>query len=137
MWVTWRKVNKTDTRRMEAEKWVFEPDDTPLPEELRERIEGAYRQAGRRLFKPTMKKITRLLNYLWQKGGEARLGVKSLAKMGFPDHNARKHLELLADAGIIQKLKGYSPVMGRGIRHRLTKRTMTMFGTAEEEMQTA
>ena len=95
---------------MEAEKWVFAPDDTPLPEELRDWIEGAYRQAGRRLFKPTMKKVTRLLNYLWKKDGEARLGVKALAKIGFPDHNSRKHLELLADVGIIQKLPGYSPV---------------------------
>ena len=40
------KVNKTDTRRMEAERWVFAPDDTPLPEELKEKIEGAYRQCS-------------------------------------------------------------------------------------------
>jgi len=131
------EVNNTDTRRMEAEKWIFEPDDTPLPEELTKLIEGAYGQAGRRLFKPTMKKVARLLNYLWMKGGEARLGVKALAKMGFPDHNSRKHLELLADAGIVQRLKGYSPVMGRGIRHRLTKRTMTMFGTVKRKSETA
>jgi predicted ArsR family transcriptional regulator len=84
-----------------------------------------------------MKKVARLLNYLWMKGGEARLGVKALAKMGFPDHNSRKHLELLADAGIVQRLKGYSPVMGRGIRHRLTKRTMTMFGTVKRKSETA
>jgi hypothetical protein len=130
-------ANNPETRRMVAEKWVFEPDDTPLPDELRERIEGVYRQAGKRLFKPTMKKITRFINHLWKKDGEARLGVKALAKMGFPDHNARKHLEMLAHAGIIQKLKGYSPVMGRGIRHRLTKRTMTMFGTVKRKSETA
>jgi hypothetical protein len=130
-------VNNPETRRMEAEKWVFEPDDTLLPDELRERIEGAYRQAGKRLFKPTMKKLTRFINYLWKKDGEARLGVKALAKMGFPDHNARKHLGMLAEAGIIQKLKGYSPVLGRGIRHRLTKRTMTMLGTAQSEARSA
>ncbi|MGO9115349.1 MAG: hypothetical protein ACLP9L_39555, partial [Thermoguttaceae bacterium] len=130
-------VNNIDARRMEAEKWVFEPDDTPLPEELTEKIEGAYREAGRHLYKPTMKRVTRFINYLRKKGGEARLGVKALAKMGFHDHEARKHLETLADVGIIRKLKGYSPVLGRGIRHRLTKRTMTMFGTAERKSHSA
>ena len=74
-----------------------------------------------------MKKIVRFLNHLRKKGGEARLGVKSLAKMGFYDHDARKHLEMLADAGIIQKVKGYSPARAQGLRYRLTKRTMKSF----------
>jgi hypothetical protein len=108
-----------------------------LPEELREKIQGAYRQTGRRLFKPTMKEITRFINYLRKKGGEARLGVKALAKMGFPDHNARKHLEMLADAGIVRKVKGYSPVLAQGLRYRLTKQTMTMFGSTEMKSQSA
>ena len=113
------------------------PDDTPLPDALVDQVESAYRQTDKRLFKPTKEKLTRLLNYLWLKGGEARLGVKSLAKLGFPDHNSRKHLDLLVTAGIIQKLKGYSPALGRGIRHRVTKRTMAVFGTLERKSHTA
>ena len=84
-----------------------------------------------------MRKITRLVNYLHKKGGEARLGVKALAKMGFPDYDARKHLEMLADAGIVRKVKGYSPALAQGLRYRLTKQTMTMFGTAETKMRSA
>ena len=60
-----------------------------------------------------MRKITSFINYLRTKGGEARLGVKSLAKMGFPDGDQRKHLEMLAAAGVIRKVKGYSPGLGR------------------------
>jgi len=124
-------------RRMVAEQWEFQPDDTPLPDELKTTIEGAYRESGKRLYKPTMKKIARLVNYLHKKGGEARLGVKALAKMGFPDYNARKHLEMLAKAGVIRKIKGYSPALAQGLRYRLTKRTMTMFGTVERKSRSA
>ena len=115
----------------------FQPDDTLLPDELRTTIESAYQNAGKRLYKPTMKKITWIINYLHKKGGEARLGVKALAKMGFPDYNARKHLEMLADAGIVRKIKGYSPALAQGLKFRLSKRTMTMYGTVEKKLESA
>jgi len=130
-------IDKATDRRTEAERWVFQPDDTPLPDELRKNIEAIYQDAGKRLYKPTTRKITRFINYVHKKNGEARLGVKALAKMGFPDHDARKHLEMLAEAGIIRKVKGYSPALAQGLRYRLTKRTMTMFGSSERKSRSA
>lgn len=136
-WSDLRDIDKASDRRREAEQWEFPPDDNPLPDTLQERIEDAYRESGKRLYKPTLRKITCFINYLHKKGGEARLGVKSLAKMGFPDGDQRRHLEMLADAGIILKVKGYSPVLAQGLRYRLTKGTMTAFGSSERKARSA
>ena len=130
-------IDKASSRRMEAEQWKFQPDDTPLPDELKATIEDAYREGSKRLYRPTMRKITWFINFLNKKGGEARLGVKALAKMGFPDYDARKHLEMLAAAEIVRKVKGYSPTLAQGLRFRLTKRTMTMFGSSEIQARSA
>ena len=130
-------IDKASDRRMEAERWEFQPDDTPLPDGLKTTIEGAYRESGKRLYKPTMRKITWFINYLHKKGGEARLSVKALAKMGFPDGDQRRHLEMLSDAGVIRKVKGYSPVLAQGLRYRLTKSTMSSFGTVERKLYSA
>ena len=114
--VIWGMVMRPLTVGMEAERWAFEADDSPLPDVLAQRLQGVYRVSNKRLYKPTMRKITCVLNYLRKKGGEARLGVKALAKMGFPDGRQRRHLEMLADSGVIQKIRGYSPVLAQGLR---------------------
>jgi len=136
-WSDLENTTNASDRRTKAEEWKFVPDDTPLPDDLKVAIEKAYRESGKRLYKPTIRKITSLVNYLRSKGGEARLGVKALAKMGFPDGDQRRHLGMLADAGIVRKVKGYSPVLAQGLRYRLTKRTMTMFGTVRKEVRSA
>jgi len=130
-------IDRVSDRRIAAERWEFQPDDTPLPDELKATIEGAYQDSGKRLYKPTLKKITWFINYLHKKQGEARLGVKSLAKMGFPDGDQRRHLEMLAEAGVIRKIKGYSPALARGLRYQLTKRTMATFGMVERKAGSA
>jgi len=128
---------RAPNRRLEAEQWKFQPDDTPLPDELKTTVEEAYRDAGKRLFKPTMRKITCFINYLRKKGGEARLGVKALAKMGFFDGDQRRHLAMLADAGIVRKIKGYSPALAQGLKYRLTKKTMATFRSLERNVRSA
>ena len=67
-------------------------------------------------YKPTMKKITRFINYLRKKGGEARLGVKALAKMGFPDHNARKHSGDVGGCGDCPEVQGLLSGAGAGLK---------------------
>ena len=75
-------IGKAPDRRMKAEQWEFQPDDTPLPDELKTTIEGAYRESGKRLFKPTMRKITRFVNYLQKKGRRSKAGRKGTGEDG-------------------------------------------------------
>jgi hypothetical protein len=57
--------------------------------------------------------------------------------MGFFDGDQRRHLEMLADAGVIRKVKGYSPALAQGMRYRLTKRTMAAFGSSARKARLA
>lgn len=121
-------TDRTSDRRKAAEKWVFHPDNTPLPEDLAQRIQEIYGTSGMRLYQPTMMKIISFLNYLKSKGGEARLGVKSLAKMGFTDYSSRQHLRRLAHAGVIRTMKAACASEGRSNKFMLSRKTLTMFG---------
>ena len=73
-----------------------------------------------------MRKLTRLLNHLWKRNGEARVGVKTLKKMGFANNAARQHVKRLEKMGVIS-VSGYCPASGISKAFKLSKRTMTLF----------
>jgi hypothetical protein len=123
-------------KRKWAEDWVFEPDSTPLPEELHKRIRVYYEEKQLRLYAPTIQKLTWFLNYLWKMGGEARLGIQSLKKMGFSDYQARQHIQRLKDMGLITD-GGYSQVAAISKNYKLSKRTMAMFNKRLPQEKTA
>ncbi len=52
-------------KRQAAENWEYEPDDTPLPEELEKKIRDYYRSQNVKIYQPTIKSLTRLINHLW------------------------------------------------------------------------
>ena len=113
-------------KRQAADKWEYEPDDTSLPTELEKRVRDYYRKEGLKIYEPTMKSLTRLINHLWKSGGEARVGIQSLKKMGFSNHAARQHVRRLEDMGIINA-SGYCPAAAVSKGYKLSKRTMALF----------
>lgn len=81
----------SEAPREGEEGWTYVPDDTALPEELERKIVQGLRDHGLKIRKnkqgeyPTIKAITRLVNYL--KAGNAhgrRASQELLAQMGFP-----------------------------------------------------
>ena len=120
-------VKSKEDRQQRAEDWIFQPDETPLPESLQDLITAYYEGNRLACYKPTWKKITQLLNHVHGQGGEARLGVETLAKMGFMNHASRQHVQRLVDAGVLRKTKEYSTITGLGRGYRLSKKTMEMF----------
>ena len=77
-------------------KWVYVPDNTPLPKQLQQRILAAFNDAGRPLRRrngryPTLLAITRFFNYLisGRKPGQRRASKKLLHEMGFPRKTKR------------------------------------------------
>jgi hypothetical protein len=113
-------------KREAANNWEFEADDSPLPAELEKRIVDYYYNQGVKCYKPTIKNLTRLINHLRKSGGEARVGVQLLKKMGFADHAARQHVKRLEEMGIITT-SGYCPAAAISKTFKLSKRTMAMF----------
>ena len=72
-------------------EWCYEPDLTPLPDDVMTRVRQAFKSAGRSLRQrngryPTLDAITRLFNYLFsgRKSGTRRASQKLLVQMGFP-----------------------------------------------------
>jgi len=72
-------------------KWVYVPDNKPLPKQLQQQILSAFAEAGRPLRRrkgeyPTLLAITRFLNFLvsGRKAGQRRASKKLLHEMGFP-----------------------------------------------------
>jgi hypothetical protein len=116
-----------DDRRDRAENWEFKADDTPLPEELESLITRYYQNKKVSCYKPTMVKITRLINHLHRNQGQVRMGIKTLAKIGFTNHASRQHVQHLVDAGILRKAGEYSSAMGLGREYRLARKVMEMF----------
>jgi hypothetical protein len=113
----------SEARRNTAEAWHFEPDHTPIPA-LETIIIAFYERNGWRVYDTTLRKLIALINHLASQGGEGRIGVASLAKMGFPDDTARQHLKRLESAGIIHIFNDYCPAAGRSKRYKLTKMAM-------------
>lgn len=93
-------------------EWVYEPDDTPLPEFVLERIRAAFRQRKRQLRKiggryPTLDAITRFLNYLLagRHRGQRRASKELLIQMGFPSSGAKRDriINVLMRDGMLRK----------------------------------
>jgi len=110
-------------KREAANNWEYEADDSPLPAELEKRILDYYYNHGVKCYKPTIKNLTRLINHLWKTGGEARVGVQLLKKMGFANYSARQHVKRLEEMGIITA-SGYCPAAATSKAYKLSKRTM-------------
>jgi hypothetical protein len=109
-----------------AETWMPELDETPLPTELSEAIQKFYKHNQLTMYKPTRRKIARFINYLRSKGGEARLSVKALKKLGFSNHDLRQHINHLKRMRLIVT-EGYSAAAHISKRFRLTERAVEMF----------
>jgi hypothetical protein len=108
------------------ENWVFAPDNTPLPDELDQAIQKFYQRNKLKMNKPTEAKIVRFINFIRAKVGGARIGVKSLKKMGFSNHAARQHIKNLEKMRIIAT-EGYCPAAHISKLYRFTERTKEMF----------
>jgi predicted ArsR family transcriptional regulator len=63
---------------------------------------------------------------LHSRGGEGRLSIKSLKKMGFTSHLSRQHIKNLEEMGVIET-QGYCPVAGISKLYRLRKSALKMF----------
>ena len=131
-----RPTQTPQGKREAADNWKYEPDDSPLPTELEKRIRDYYYDQGLNFYKPTIKKLSRLINHLWKSGGEARVGVQLLKKMGFADHAARQHVKRMEDMGIISA-SGYCPAAAISKAFKLSKRTMAMFKDRLPQEKTA
>ena len=79
--------------------WQYQPDPTPLPDEVISRVRRAFKQARRQLRQnnktgryPTLDAITRFFNYLFsgRKSGTRRASQKLLVQMGFPKKNKER-----------------------------------------------
>jgi hypothetical protein len=99
--------------------WKYTPDDTPLPEDVVERIRTAFQQQKRQLRRNpetgryhTLDAITRLFNYLLsgRKLGTRRASGKLLAQMGFPQKTTERNMVLavLLSAKLLHE-GGYQP----------------------------
>lgn len=87
----------TEVGEEERSKWVYVPDDTPLPEDLMQRVISGLKDNGINIRKnkdgeyPTMKAITRLINYLKDGGaGGKRISQQLLEQMGFKNRTREK-----------------------------------------------
>lgn len=100
------------SRKSDSE-WVYEPDDTPLPDFVTERIRDAFRRRKRQLRRnrdgryPTMVAITRFVNYLrsGKSPGQRRASQQLLFQMGFPTNGKARGaiFRVLVREEIVQK----------------------------------
>lgn len=94
--------------------WGYQPDDTPLPDEVMNRIRLAFKTSKKQVRRnkttgrfPVLDTITRFFNYLvcGRKSGTRRASQELLIQMGFPKKNSERDriiAVLLAD-GLLQK----------------------------------
>jgi hypothetical protein len=96
----------------QKEEWVYEPDDTPLPKFVLERIRAAFGKRKRQLRKiggryPTLDAITRFFNYLLagSRRGQRRASKELLMQMGFPSSGSKRDriLNILIRDGMLRK----------------------------------
>lgn len=93
--------------------WQYLPDLTPLPDEVLEQIQQAFRTAKRQLRKnrdekyPILDAITCLFNYLiaGRSPGARRASQKLLVEMGFPGKSAERKpiFKILEKAGLLRR----------------------------------
>lgn len=98
----------------DASEWGYQPDDTPLPDEVINRIRTAFQTAKKQVRRnkttgrfPVLDSITRFFNYLvcGRKSGTRRASQELLIQMGFPEKNSERDriIAVLLDDGLIQK----------------------------------
>src|SRR5205823_1445794 len=58
-------LSAPDYWRQWAQGWDYVPDDNPLPEKLAVAISTYFKKKGITIRKPTMAKLQRFLNHLW------------------------------------------------------------------------
>jgi|GEM_PF-2242079 len=95
-------------------EWKYDPDLTPLPDDLQNQIRDAFKQSKRQLRRnkstgryPTLDAITKFFNYLFsgQKIGTRRASQQLLIQMGFPSKNKKRNqiIKVLTDTGLLHK----------------------------------
>lgn len=93
-------------------EWIYQPDDTPLPDCVLEKVRAAFRQQNHQLRNkagryPTLDAITRLFNYLLadRVRGRRRAGRELLVKMGFPSSGSKRDgiINVLLREGLLLK----------------------------------
>lgn len=96
--------------------WIYQPDDTPLPDFVLEKVRAAFRQRKRQLRKkggrfPTLDAITRFFNYLLagRHRGQRRASKELMVQMGFPSSGSKRDgiINVLLRGGLL--LKGGLP----------------------------
>lgn len=94
--------------------WGYQPDDTPLPDEVMNRIRLAFKTAKKQVRRnkttgrfPVLDTITRFFNYLvcGRKSGTRRASQELLIQMGLPKKNSERDriIAVLLEDGLIQK----------------------------------
>ena len=94
--------------------WTYQPDDTPLPDDVMNRIRSAFKTSKKQVRRskttgrfPVLDSITRFFNYLFcgRRSGTRRASQKLLMQMGFPKKNSERDriIAVLLDDGLIQK----------------------------------
>lgn len=95
-------------------EWSYQPDDTPLPDEVMNRIRTAFKTAKKQVRRnkttgrfPVLDSITRFFNYIFcgRKSGTRRASLELLIQIGFPEKNSERDriIAVLLNDGLIQK----------------------------------
>ena len=98
-----------------------EPDFTPLPDQVINRLLDAYRATGRQPRRkrttgqyPIIEKCTRFINALYANGGKGRVSQETLKQFGFSAHGQREFLKkVMVKARIISVGHYRSKTMSR------------------------
>lgn len=117
---------KDKSEKGSPEIWVPSNDESPLPRDMEQRIREALKNTGAK--EKTYTKLVKLINHIRNEGGETRLGVESLKKMGFSNHSQRQHYTMLREMGILLIKEDYSPVLHLGKSFVLTAETRQALG---------
>lgn len=120
-------VSRKDKKeKRKPENWVPETDVSPLPNELEQSIRKALMNIGAK--EKSFTKLVKLINHIRKEGGETRLGIESLKKLGFSNHASRQHIVMLREMGIVIIKEDYSPALHLRKTHVLTAATRKALG---------
>ena len=126
--------------RPQDAKWEYQPDDTPLPDQILTTIKTGFKTAKRQLRKnksgeyATLKAITRLLNYVYagKPTGQRRASQQLLEQMGFPGKSSERRpiKKILAKADIL--FEGDYQAQKRSRLYKIGKEALTMLDDARK-----
>lgn len=93
-----QSTGTAQAQMVEEQKWSYEPDDTPLPDFVVEKLRSAFRDWKQQLRRneagryPTLDAITRFINYLLagRRAGQRRASKLLLIMMGFPSNGTKR-----------------------------------------------